>query len=170
MAQIPKVPSAGSWTKQPSAGEVSSAGASPSEAAATLGTSGSLRSSDADTSSGVGFGSGTDGSIWRSESSSIHVTKAPEGLLYIALAAAVVSIALSALFESVVVAGISWVLAVLVGLGAATVFVVQNAKRQTSPWYLYSSRPQLLYRLSVLLCFLAIVATSVRIALFVGRM
>ena len=120
MAQIPKVPSAGSWTKQPSAGEVSSAGASPSEAAATLGTSGSLRSSDADTSSGVGFGSGTDGSIWRSESSSIHVTKAPEGLLYIALAAAVVSIALSALFESVVVAGISWVLAVLVGLGAAT--------------------------------------------------
>ena len=162
MAQIPKVPSAGSWTKQPSAGEVSSAGASPSEAAATLGTSGSLRSSDADTSSGVGFGSGTDGSI--------YVTKAPEGLLYIALAAAVVSIALSALFESVVVAGISWVLAVLVGLGAATVFVVRNAKRQTSPWYLYSSRPQLLYRLSVLLCFLAIVATSVRIALFVGRM
>lgn len=103
-------------------------------------------------------------------SSSIHVTKAPEGLLYIALAAAVVSIALSALFESVVVAGIGWVLAVLVGLGAATVFVVRNAKRQTSPWYLYSSRPQLLYRLSVLLCFLAIVATSVRIALFVGRM
>ena len=98
------------------------------------------------------------------------MTKAPEGLLYIALAAAVVSIALSALFESVVVAGISWVLAVLVGLGAATVFVVRNAKRQTSPWYLYSSRPQLLYRLSVLLCFLAIVATSVRIALFVGRM
>ena len=153
MAQIPKVPSAGSWTKQPSAGEVSSAGDSPSGAPATLGTSGSLRSSDADTSSGVGFGSGTDGSIWRSESSSIHVTKAPEGLLYIALAAAVV-----------------WVLAVLVGLGAATVFVVRNAKRQTSPWYLYSSRPQLLYRLSVLLCFLAIVATSVRIALFVGRM
>ena len=109
-------------------------------------------------------------SIWRSESSSIHVTKAPEGLLYIALAAAVVSIALSALFESVVVAGIGWLLAVLVGLGAATVFVVRNAKRQTSPWYLYSSRPQLLYRLSVLLCFLAIVATSVRIALFVGRM
>ena len=102
MAQIPKVPSAGSWTKQPSAGEVSSAGDSPSGAPATLGTSGSLRSSDADTSSGVGFGSGTDGSIWRSESSSIHVTKAPEGLLYIALAAAVVSIALSALFESVV--------------------------------------------------------------------
>ena len=169
MAQIPKVPSAGSWTKQPSAGEASSAGASPSGAPATLGTSGSLRSSDADTSSGVGFGSGTDGSIWRSESSSIHVTKAPEGLLYIALAAAVVSIALSALFESVVVAGIGWVLAVLVGLGAATVFVVRN-KRQTSPWYLYSSRPQLLYRLSVLLCFLAIVATSVRIALFVGRM
>ena len=160
MAQIPKVPSAGSWTKQPSAGEASSAGASPSGAPATLGTSGNLRSSDADTSSGVGFGSGTDGSIWRSESSSIHVTKAPEGLLYIALAAAVVSIALSALFESVVV----------VGLGAATVFVVRNAKRQTSPWYLYSSRPQLLYRLSVLLCFLAIVATSVRIALFVGRM
>ena len=98
------------------------------------------------------------------------MTKAPEGLLYIALAAAVVSIALSALFESVVVAGIGWLLAVLVGLGAATVFVVRNAKRQTSPWYLYSSRPQLLYRLSVLLCFLAIVATSVRIALFVGRM
>ena len=163
MAQIPKVPSAGSWTKQPSAGDVSSTGGSPSGAGGMQEASGSLRSSDAGTRSGVGFGSGTDGSIWRSESSSIHVTKAPEGLLYVALTAAVVAIALSALCESVVVAG-------MVGLGAATVFVVQNAKRQTSPWYLYSSRPQLLYRLSVLLCFLAIVATSVRIALFVGRM
>lgn len=170
MAQIPKVPSAGSWTKQPSAGDVSSMGGSPSGAGGIQEASGNLRSSDADTRSGVGFGSGTDGSIWRSESSSIHVTKAPEGLLYVALTAAVVAIALSALCESVVVAGIGWVLAVLVGLGAATVFVVQNAKRQTSPWYLYSSRPQLLYRLSVLLCFLAIAATSVRIALFVGRM
>ena len=170
MAQIPKVPSAGSWTKQPSAGDVSSTGGSPSGAGGMQEASGSLRSGDADTRSGVGFGSGTDGSIWCSESSSIHVTKAPEGLLYVALTAAVVAIALSALCESVVVAGIGWVLAVLVGLGAATVFVVQNAKRQTSPWYLYSSRPQLLYRLSVLLCFLAIAATSVRIALFVGRM
>ena len=147
MAQIPKVPSAGSWTKQPSAGEASSAGASPSGAPATLGTSGSLRSSDADTSSGVGFGSGTDGSIWRSESSSIHVTKAPEGLLYIALAAAVVSIALSALFESVVVAGFGLGLTGLVGLGAATVFVGCKAKRQASPGYLFSSRPLHLYRL-----------------------
>ena len=170
MAQIPKVPSAGSWTKQPSAGDVSSTGGSPSGGAATQGISGSLRSSDTDASGGVGFGSGSDGSVWRSEGSSIHVTKAPEGLLYVALAAAGVSIALSSLFESVVVAGIGWGLAVLVGLGAATVFVVQNAKRQTSPWYLYSSRPQLLYRLSVLLCFLAIAAASVRIALFVGRM
>ena len=170
MAQFPKVPSAGSWSKQPSAGDFSSTGGAPSEAAATQGASGSLRSRDGDTRSGIGFGSGTDGSTWRSESTSIHVTKAPEGLLYVALTAAVIAIALSALFESVVVAGIGWVLAVLVGLGTATVFVVQNAKRQTSPWYLYSSRPQLLYRLSVLLCFLAIAATSVRIALFVGRM
>lgn len=131
MAQIPKVPSAGSWTKQPSAGDVSSTGGSPSGAGGIQEASGNLRSSDADTRSGVGFGSGTDGSIWRSESSSIHVTKAPEGLLYVALTAAVVAIALSALCESVVVAGIGWVLAVLVGLGAATVFVVQNAKRQT---------------------------------------
>jgi hypothetical protein len=98
------------------------------------------------------------------------VTKAPEGLLYVALAAAVIAILLSVLFESVVVAGIGWALSALVGLGTATVFVVQNAKRQTSPWYLYSSRPQILYRVAVLVCFLAIVATSVRIALFVGRM
>ena len=98
------------------------------------------------------------------------MTKAPEGLLYVALAAAVIAILLSLLFESVVVAGIGWVFSALVGLGAATVFVVQNAKRQASPWYLYSSRPQILYRVAVLVCFLAIVATSVRIVLFVGRM
>ena len=170
MAQIPKVPSAGSWTKQPSAGDVSSTGGSPSGAGGIQEASGSLRSSDADTRSGVGFGSGTDGSIWRSESSSIHVTKAPEGLLYVALTAAVVAIALSALCESVVVAGIGWVLAVLVGPGVATVFGVQDANRPTTPLYLYSSRSPLPVRLSVLLCFLAIAATSVRIALFVGRM
>lgn len=170
MAQFPKIPSAGSWTKQSSSEDLDSTGGASSGMAAMEGTSGSFRSREAGTSSGTGFGSGGDGSSWRPESTSIQVTKAPEGLLYVALAAAVIAILLSALFESVVVAGIGWALSALVGLGAATVFVVQNAKRQTSPWYLYSSRPQLLYRLSVLLCFLAIVATSVRIALFVGRM
>ena len=170
MAQFPKIPSAGSWTKESSPGGAGDTRDTSSEGAATEEMSGGFRPHDAGTGGGVGFGSGTDESRWRSEGVSIKTTKAPEAFLCVALTAAAIALLLSLFFESVVVAGIGWVLSALVGLGASTIFVVQNARRQTSPWYLYSSRPQVLYRIAVVMCFLAIVATSVRIALFVGRM
>ena len=157
MASFPEIPSAGSWAKPSSRDDVQPTGAGPEPREPSIQPS----------TGAYGEEWGTPGA---SAASTIRTTKAPEGILYVALGVAVLGLALSALFESVVAAAVSWVLAAPVGLGAATVFITRNAKRQTSPWYLFSPRPLILYRASVVVCIVAVVAASIRIALFVGRM
>lgn len=96
-------------------------------------------------------------------------TRPPVALLYGSLGTSALAIILSAVSASPVLAVASWVLAALVGLGLATIFVVKNAARQANPWY--SSRPMAtyLYRASVAVAIIAVVGAALRIALFAGR-
>lgn len=96
-------------------------------------------------------------------------TRPPVVLLYGSLVASVLAIILSAVSASPVLAVVSWVLAALVGLGLATIFVVKNAARQANPWYSYRPMATYLYRASVAVAIIAVVGAALRIALFAGR-
>ena len=90
---------------------------------------------------------------------------APIGFLFASLAASA-----AALFERPGTAIAAWALAGLGGLGLAVVFLVRDARCHLNPLYTTTQLPVWLYRACVLVALLGVVAASVRIALFVGRM
>ncbi|MCR2052809.1 hypothetical protein NSA19_08125 [Actinomyces bowdenii] len=155
---FPTIPQAGAWDHSPPAEPGPQPGAPAEQAAATA-------------SSAPGLGApGSARSAEGAPSVRIHTIKAPVGMLYAAMGAAVLAIVLAAASEVLAVAISSWALAGILGMGAATAFVVRDAARQTDPWYLHTPRTRLLYRATVVVCLLAVIAASVRIALIVGRM
>ena len=95
---------------------------------------------------------------------------APIGFLFASLAASAAALVLAALFERPGVAIAAWALAGLGGLGLAVVFLVRDARCHLNPLYTTTQLPVWLYRACVLVALLGVVAASVRIALFVGRM
>lgn len=96
--------------------------------------------------------------------------RAPIGFLLVSLAASAAALVLAALFEHLRAAIAAWALAGLGGLGLAVVFLVRDARRHSNPLYTTTRLPVWLYRVCVLAALLGVVAASVRIALFVGRM
>ena len=95
---------------------------------------------------------------------------APIGFLFASLAASAAALVLAALFERPGAAIAAWALAGLGGLGLAVVFLVRDARCHLDPLYTTTQLPVWLYRACVLVALLGVVAASVRIALFVGRM
>ncbi|WP_053585916.1 hypothetical protein [Actinomyces sp. oral taxon 414] len=95
---------------------------------------------------------------------------APIGFLLASLAASAAALVLAALFEHPGAAIAAWALAGLGGLGLTVVFLVRDARRHSNPLYLTTRLPVWLYRVCVPAALLGVVAASVRIALFVGRM
>lgn len=162
----PSIPQAGAWDQSPPAPGGSQEPAAPAvQGSAALSSSSSARPSmpDPDT---AGAGRAPAGA----STAQIHTIKAPVGMLYTATGAAALALILAAVSDRLVVAIASWALAGILGLGAATAFVVRDAVRQTDPWYLHTPRARLLYRATVVLCLLAVIAAAVRIAFIVGRM
>lgn len=96
--------------------------------------------------------------------------RAPIGFLFASLAASAAALVLAALFERPGAAIAAWALAGLGGLGLAVVFLVRDARCHLDPLYTTTQLPVWLYRACVLVALLGVVAASVRIALFVGRM
>ena len=96
--------------------------------------------------------------------------RAPIGFLFASLAASAAALVLAALFERPGTAIAAWALAGLGGLGLAVVFLVRDARCHLDPLYTTTQLPVWLYRACVLVALLGVVAASVRIALFVGRM
>ena len=90
--------------------------------------------------------------------------------LYASMLAVLVSLVLTALAGSLLLSAAAWLLSVTLGLGLAMVFVVRDTARQASPWYDHQPLPALLYRVSIVVALVGIVAACARIALFVGRM
>lgn len=95
---------------------------------------------------------------------------APIGFLFASLAASAAALVLAALFEGPGTAIAAWALAGLGGLGLAVVFLMRDARCHLDPLYTTTQLPVWLYRACVLVALLGVVAASVRIALFVGRM
>lgn len=95
---------------------------------------------------------------------------APIGFLFASLAASAAALVLAALFEHPGAAIAAWALAGLGGLGLAVVFLMRDARCHLDPLYTTTQLPVWLYRACVLVALLGVVAASVRIALFVGRM
>ncbi len=95
---------------------------------------------------------------------------APIGFLFASLAASAAALVLAALFERPGTAIAAWALAGLGGLGLAVVFLMRDARCHLDPLYTTTQLPVWLYRACVLVALLGVVAASVRIALFVGRM
>ena len=95
---------------------------------------------------------------------------APIGFLFASLVASAAALVLAALFERPGMAIAAWALAGLGGLGLAVVFLMRDARCHLDPLYTTTQLPVWLYRACVLVALLGVVAASVRIALFVGRM
>ncbi|MGN7212805.1 hypothetical protein [Brachybacterium paraconglomeratum] len=94
----------------------------------------------------------------------------PYLFLWVAFGSAILALVLAVIPGGLPTAVIAWVLAGFVGFGAAVLFVQRDARRQAEVFYARDPRTPWIYRLAIVLSFVAVVAAAVRIALIVGRM
>jgi len=99
-----------------------------------------------------------------------ELVKPPYAFLWVAFGSAILALVLAALPGGLPTAVIAWVLAGFIGFGAAVLFVQRDARRQAEVFYARDPRAPWLYRLAIVLSFVAVVAAAVRIALIIGRM
>ena len=165
MTSRPNIPSAGAWDASPASGGEDRRAGSPNAPAGDP--------IDGPSTSGAGIGSRADvispddspfgGESFGGQPQTLRPVSAPVAYLYASMLAVLVSLVLTALAGSLL-------LSVTLGLGLAMVFVVRDTARQASPWYDHQPLPALLYRVSIVVALVGIVAACARIALFVGRM
>ena len=98
------------------------------------------------------------------------LVRPPYLFLWIAFAAALLALVLTAGPGGLAVGVAAWVLAGFVGFGSAVMFVQRDARRQAEVFYARDPRAPWLYRLAIALSFIGVVVAAVRIALIVGRM
>lgn len=167
MTSRPNIPSAGAWDASPAFGGEDRRAGSPNAPAGDP--------IDGPSTSGAGIGSradviSPDDSPFGGQPQTLRPVSAPVAYLYASMLAVLVSLVLTALAGSLLLSAAAWLLSVTLGLGLAMVFVVRDTARQASPWYDHQPLPALLYRVSIVVALVGIVAACARIALFVGRM
>lgn len=167
MTSRPNIPSAGAWDASPASGGEDRRAGSPNAPAGDP--------IDGPSTSGAGIGSrvdviSPDDSPFGGQPQTLRPVSAPVAYLYASMLAVLVSLVLTALAGSLLLSAAAWLLSVTLGLGLAMVFVVRDTARQASPWYDHQPLPALLYRVSIVVALVGIVAACARIALFVGRM
>lgn len=172
MTSRPNIPSAGAWDASPAFGGEDRRASSPNVPAGDP--------IDGPSTSGAGIGSRADvispddspfgGESFGGQPQTLRPVSAPVAYLYASMLAVLVSLVLTALAGSLLLSAAAWLLSVTLGLGLAMVFVVRDTARQASPWYDHQPFPALLYRVSIVVALVGIVAACARIALFVGRM
>ena len=102
--------------------------------------------------------------------SPVSPAKAPLAILIGTYAGAVIGIVCGILSPGLTVTIIGWVCGGLLAFGFAMVYVFQNAKRQTNPFYQYTKGPVFVYGVGIGLSLIAILLCAARIALYVGRL